>query len=517
MAINNNYTITTDVNGTIVVQYGTVDTQQTSLSLVGKNAFGQGQATALNFVNLLQNFASGNQPMNPVIGQLWYQSALKKMYVYDGTAWINLSNAEGSDLFVLATDFYDSTGTSLYSTKVETNTILNSVVDQIAIARFEPPVQATYGNSTNQFIVEYTPAATQNLQVGSILYIIAPATNTGPVTLDSNGTPYPIVTMDNQPLVGGEILSNQIVGLRFGNNRYYLQETDRSRYVPTPPTTDASTRVPNTNWVKTVSQNIATTAVNNAWLPGEMKMWPGMMAPSGWLFCFGQALSRTTYAAMFANITTTLTGTYTSGATAITNLSADPTTLGVAAGMPISGPGITSGTLISSVTSTTISLSAATSAAGTNASVVIAPWGVGDGSTTFNVPDLRGRVPVGRDNMGGTAANRLTTAGSGIPGIRIGATGGTDSVTLSLSQLPSHSHTGTTASAGNHQHAVTAYTNVPSGQGYAIGSNDQDHFGSTETDFAGVHTHTFTTDTSGSSAAHNNVQPSAVVNWVIKT
>lgn len=33
-------------------------------------------------------------------------------------------------------------------------------------------------------------------------------------------------------------------------------------------------------------------------------------------------------------------------------------------------------------------------------------YGVGDGSTTFNLPDLRGRIPVGNDAMGGTAANR---------------------------------------------------------------------------------------------------------------
>jgi microcystin-dependent protein len=35
-------------------------------------------------------------------------------------------------------------------------------------------------------------------------------------------------------------------------------------------------------------------------------------------------------------------------------------------------------------------------------------FGAGDSSTTFNVPDLRGRFPLGRDNMGGTSANRVT-------------------------------------------------------------------------------------------------------------
>lgn len=56
-------------------------------------------------------------------------------------------------------------------------------------------------------------------------------------------------------------------------------------------------------------------------------------------------------------------------------------------------------------------------------------YGAGDGSTTFNLPDLRGRSVTGRDNMGGTAANRVTTAGSGINGVALGANGGSQSFT----------------------------------------------------------------------------------------
>lgn len=64
-------------------------------------------------------------------------------------------------------------------------------------------------------------------------------------------------------------------------------------------------------------------------------------------------------------------------------------------------------------------------------------YGAGDGSTTFNLPDLRGRAPFGDDNMGGTAANRVTTAGSGIDGATIGANGGGQNVTLNAANIPS--------------------------------------------------------------------------------
>lgn len=66
-----------------------------------------------------------------------------------------------------------------------------------------------------------------------------------------------------------------------------------------------------------------------------------------------------------------------------------------------------------------------------------ATYGSGDGSTTFNVPDLRGRVVAGKDNMGGSAASRLTTGGGSVDGATMGAVGGVQNLTLTVAQIPS--------------------------------------------------------------------------------
>ncbi len=118
-------------------------------------------------------------------------------------------------------------------------------------------------------------------------------------------------------------------------------------------------------------------------------------------------------------------------------------------------------------------------------------FGAGDGSTTFNLPDARGRAVLGVDNMGGTAANRLTTGGSGVNGVALGAVGGGETVTLSTANIPPHTHAVQLNTAGS-------TTWVP-GPASATGGNAA------------------ATGSSGSGGAHVNIPPALVLNKIIKT
>lgn len=77
-------------------------------------------------------------------------------------------------------------------------------------------------------------------------------------------------------------------------------------------------------------------------------------------------------------------------------------------------------------------------------------FGPGDGTTTFNLPDLRGRVPAGWDAMGGVSANRLTAA-SGFGGLF--SASGAETVTLLTANLPAYTPSGTAATASPYQPA----------------------------------------------------------------
>lgn len=106
-------------------------------------------------------------------------------------------------------------------------------------------------------------------------------------------------------------------------------------------------------------------------------------------------------------------------------------------------------------------------------SIIGTAYGVGDGSTTFNTPDMRGNVGVGKD------ASTFST---------LGASGGEETHTLTVDEMPAHTHAGGVNGAGT-------VVNGSAPQTLANGN----------------------TGSTGGGSAHNNLQPYLVVNYIIKT
>jgi microcystin-dependent protein len=180
---------------------------------------------------------------------------------------------------------------------------------------------------------------------------------------------------------------------------------------------------------------------------GTVLDYAGATEPSGFLFCYGQAVSRTTYAALFTAISTT--------------------------------------------------------------------YGVGDGSTTFNLPDLRGRVVAGQDDMGGSSANRLTAQTGGVEGDTLGAVGGAETHVLTEAQLAAHDHA-QTAQQPTFTYSDTGSIDLSGGGGTTIVNSIAASGGET-TITPTADASPGDTATAGSDAAHNNVQPTIILNKIIKT
>jgi Chaperone of endosialidase len=91
------YTIT-HANGqnSIVIADGTIN-NSTSITLVGKNTPNYGQYLDQNFLNILENYANGSQPVSPITGQLWYDTTHAVLKVYTGSAFKNINAATASN------------------------------------------------------------------------------------------------------------------------------------------------------------------------------------------------------------------------------------------------------------------------------------------------------------------------------------------------------------------------------------------------------------------------------------
>ena len=144
------------------------------------------------------------------------------------------------------------------------------------------------------------------------------------------------------------------------------------------------------------------------------------------------------------------------------------------------------------------------------------PHGSGDGSTTFNLPDYRGRVGAGKDDMGGVTANRITAAVSGVNGATLGATGGSEGVTLTTAQIPAHNHSISITDPG-HTHQITiAVQNFSGGSDVDLRNDTSTSFGQTYTSTSSTTGISASAANAGGGGSHLNLTPTIIVNKIIR-
>lgn len=142
-------------------------------------------------------------------------------------------------------------------------------------------------------------------------------------------------------------------------------------------------------------------------------------------------------------------------------------------------------------------------------------FGTGDGSTTFNIPDLRGRIVAGKDDMGGSAASRIgsvITDSATIVGATLGSVGGSSTHVLTSGEMAQHNHG---VNDSGHSHLI-----VPTQVGTSTTVGNLPYFGSVSAGPSVLRTSTETTGISiqsaGSGSAHAMLQPTIIANKLLR-
>lgn len=271
------------------------------------------------------------------------------------------------------------------------------------------------------------------------------------------------------------------------------------------------------------------TSVGDGNSVGTILTWSGMIAPNQYQFAYGQALSRSSFPELYQAITLQTPVTCVGGNTTLTGLS---DTSNIPIGANVEGNCIVSGTTVLSKTINTVTLSIAANIS-TSITATFFPYGNGNGLTTFNVPDLRGKVIPGRTNMGGVVTSNLTSSYYGSSPDAVGANGGTQSKLISLTQMPSHRHSVFLNDPG-HLHAArvdgafsvgsgTGLTPVGSGtqtmgagKATSVGTTDPNFTGITVRDTSGGGGTADQTALTGGSDPISVISPSITMNYIIK-
>jgi len=216
---------------------------------------------------------------------------------------------------------------------------------------------------------------------------------------------------------------------------------------------------------------------------GTILDFAGPAVPGGFLACDDAAVSRTTYAGLLSVITQIQTGTTTMSANTVSGLTS---TAQMYVGMQIESANMSPGTSIASIVDANNITITPVATTGGATPITFFQWGNGDGSTTFNVPDMRRNVTIGQ---GGTPYAGAATVGQ-VNSAAVGFIGGQEA------------HTPTTPETAAHTHSYNTF----SGSGSSLNGSS-----------ANVALTATTTGSTGGGQAFNVMQPTAIVYKIIKT
>ena len=188
-----------------VVDDGTVNTTATDLALIGRSVTNYGEYQNENYVYLLENFANGSAPLQPVLGQLWYNSATDTISAYStANTWVSLASENYVDAQKISPAFTGVPTAPTASSSTNTTQLATTafVQNQLSSASgITTPGTITGGNLVTGGLV----SAVGNITGGNLL-------SSGLVSVTGN------ITGGNINTAGAVSATGNVIGANFIGN-----------------------------------------------------------------------------------------------------------------------------------------------------------------------------------------------------------------------------------------------------------------------------------------------------------
>jgi hypothetical protein len=251
-----------------VVADGTVNTTATDLSLVGRALTDYGTFENENYVFLLENFANSTAPLQPILGQLWYNSGTDVISTYGtGNAWIPLASQEYVQLQKVSPVFtgVPTAPTAAAGTATTQLATTAFVTNSPQFAGVPTAPTASTGTSTTQIATTAFVTASPAFTGAPTAPTAAAGTATTQLATTAFVTSGPQFSgIPTAPTAANTVSNTQLATTEFVQNQKVSPTLSGTPTAPTPGPGDSSTRIATTEFVQGEKASPAFTGVPTA-------------------------------------------------------------------------------------------------------------------------------------------------------------------------------------------------------------------------------------------------------------
>jgi len=183
-----------------VVEDGTADISSSSVALIGKNFPGYGEYLNENFIHMMENFSGEYAPANQLTGQLWFNTTLKELKIWDSTDWVSAGKPTIFNDKVSSTPHYltfvnASSGSPAFKVSATKGIVYVPSTGKFGLGTADPSAPLTVSTNTGNVISSVSP------NTNTTVHVHGDNGKDQVVLIESYGGPAGSYNVNNAPII----------------------------------------------------------------------------------------------------------------------------------------------------------------------------------------------------------------------------------------------------------------------------------------------------------------------------